>query len=315
MVMVWLGLAAAPSSAPNLRQAANERTGPQDHQPPVLRQLPEFSLTDHLSQPFGTHQLLGKAWIADVIRTRDPRAAAQTADLAKLQQELRRRPGSADIRLITFTADPEHDSPEVLRRYANAAGVDGKQWRFLTGPREVLSQVYGGFAGPAQEYSGKWMLVDPQGHVRGFYDGNATGQREALKRDVLTTLQERLLWQGFPWLEERRQAQIESADGIRVFHDFSFEDRVRESGIAFRHRIVDDAGRSFVIAHYDHGNGLAIADVDGDGRHDIYFVSQAGSNELWKNLGRRQVREYYGAGGGRCQGAHRRDRVFCRYRQ
>lgn len=283
--MVWLGLAAAPSAAPNPRPAASERTRPQDHQPPVLRRLPEFSLTDHLSRTFGTHQLLGKAWIADFIRTRDPQAASQTAALAKLQQELRRRPGWADVRLVTFTADPEHDSPEVLRSYTNAAGVDGEQWSFLTGPRDVLEQVYAGFAGPALEQAGKWMLVDPQGHVRGFYDGDATGEREALKRDVLTTLQERLLWQEFPWLEERRRAQLESAGGTPVFHDFSFEDRVGESGIAFRNRIVDDAGRSFVFAHYDHGNGLAIADVDGDGRPDIYFVSQAGGNELWRNLG------------------------------
>ena len=283
--MAWLGLAAAPAAAPNLRQAVTERTDPEDHQPPVLRRLPEFSLTDHLSQPFGTHELLGKAWIADVVRTRDPQAATQTAALAKLQQELKRRPGSADIRLVTFTADPEHDSPEVLRRHAAAAGVDADRWKFLTGPRDVLSQVYGELAGPVQEHSGKWMLVDPQGHVRGFYDGNATGEREALKRDVLTTLQERLLWQEFPWLEQRRQAQLESAGDLQVFHDFSFEDRVRESGIAFRNRIVDDAGRSFIFAHYDHGNGLAVADVDGDGRHDLYFVSQAGGNELWKNLG------------------------------
>ncbi len=284
-VMAWVGLVAATPATPNPRQAANERTGPQDHQPPVLSRLPEFSLTDHLSQSFGTHQLLGKAWIADLIRTRDPQAASQTAALAKLQRELRRRPGWADIRLVTFTADPEHDSPDVLRKYATAAGADGEQWSFLTGPREVLEHVTAGFAGPAQEPSGKWMLVDPQGHVRGFYHGNATGRREALKRDVLTTLQERLLWQEFPWLEKRRQAQLEGSGGIQVFHDFSFEDRVRESGIAFRNRIVDDAGRSFVIAHYDHGTGLAIADVDGDGRHDIYFVSQAGSNELWRNLG------------------------------
>ena len=285
LVMAWLGLAAAPPAAPNLRQAAKERTSPQDHKPPVLHRLPEFSLTDHASQPFGTHELLGKAWIADFIRTRDPQAASQTATLAKLQQELKRRPGWADIRLVTFTVDAEHDSPQVLRSYANAVGVDGDQWSFLTGPRDVLRQVYAGFAGRAHEDSGKWMLVDPQGHVRGFYDATATDQREALKRDVLTTLQERLLWQGFPWLEERRQAQLDGADGIQVFHDFSFEDRVGESGIAFRNRIVDDAGRSFIFAHYDHGNGLAIADIDGDGRHDIYFVSQAGGNELWKNLG------------------------------
>jgi enediyne biosynthesis protein E4 len=37
--------------------------------------------------------------------------------------------------------------------------------------------------------------------------------------------------------------------------------------------------------HYDHGAGIAAADVDGDGKYDIYFVSQLGGNELWRNLG------------------------------
>ena len=278
-------VAAAPSVAPNPRQSPSARTKPQDHRPPVLRRLPEFSLTDHRSRPFGTHQLLGKAWIADFIRTRDPQAVSQTATLEKLQSELKRRPGWADIRLVTFTLDPEYDSPEVLHRYATAAGVDGEQWKFLTGPRERLLQLHAERPQATPDDGRKLMLVDPQGHVRGFYDSKVTGQREALKRDVLTTLQERLLWQEFSWLEERRQSQLAGVDGIRVFHDFSFADRVNESGISFRNRIVDDAGRSFIFAHYDHGNGLAIADVDGDRRHDIYFVSQAGGNELWRNQG------------------------------
>ena len=57
------------------------------------------------------------------------------------------------------------------------------------------------------------------------------------------------------------------------------------SGITFRHRIVDDAGKTYKAAHYDHGNGLAIADVDGDGRTDLYFVSQVGGNQLWRSTG------------------------------
>src|SRR5206468_3102672 len=56
-------------------------------------------------------------------------------------------------------------------------------------------------------------------------------------------------------------------------------------GITFTHRIVDDAGRTYKAAHYDHGNGIAMADVDGDGRLDVYFVNQVGGNELWRNLG------------------------------
>jgi len=65
-----------------------------------------------------------------------------------------------------------------------------------------------------------------------------------------------------------------------VVHDFRFTDRRQASGITFENRIVDDAGKAYKLAHYDHGSGLCAADVDGDGLPDLYFVTQ-----LWKNLG------------------------------
>jgi len=87
------------------------------------------------------------------------------------------------------------------------------------------------------------------------------------------------------WLDRLRDEQVKAASGLAAFHDFQFTDRVAASGIAFRHRVVDDAGKRYKAAHYDHGNGIAIADVDGDGLSDIYFVNQVGGNQLWKNTG------------------------------
>ncbi|MGZ8920756.1 MAG: CRTAC1 family protein, partial [Limisphaerales bacterium] len=50
-------------------------------------------------------------------------------------------------------------------------------------------------------------------------------------------------------------------------------------------RAVDDAAKNWKAAHYDHGSGLAVADVDGDGMLDLYFPNQLGRNELWRNVG------------------------------
>ena len=87
------------------------------------------------------------------------------------------------------------------------------------------------------------------------------------------------------WLQQMGDAQIKAAAGVPVFHDFQFTDRLTESGISFVHRNVEDAGKTYKAVHYDHGNGMAIADVDGDGLYDIYFTNQVGGNQLWKNVG------------------------------
>ncbi|MDA0813406.1 MAG: CRTAC1 family protein [Verrucomicrobia bacterium] len=87
------------------------------------------------------------------------------------------------------------------------------------------------------------------------------------------------------WMEARKQLQLASVGQFRVFHDFQFEDLASKSGITFRNQIVEDSGRFHKAVHYDHGNGMAVADVDGDGSLDIYFTTQLGSNELWRNAG------------------------------
>jgi hypothetical protein len=90
---------------------------------------------------------------------------------------------------------------------------------------------------------------------------------------------------GVDSLALRANIQRETVGSFKVFHGFRFTDRVKESGITFVHRIVDDSGRFYKLVHYDHGSGIAAADVDGDGLTDIYFVNQRGGSQLWKNIG------------------------------
>ena len=88
-----------------------------------------------------------------------------------------------------------------------------------------------------------------------------------------------------PWMEQRMKLQLKMVDRFRAFVDFEFSDRLPQSGITFSHISTDDTGLRYKPSHYDHGNSVAVADVDGDGLLDLYFVNQAGDNELWRNRG------------------------------
>jgi hypothetical protein len=96
--------------------------------------------------------------------------------------------------------------------------------------------------------------------------------------------------EGVAALPARKAAQLAAAKQITVFHGFQFTDRQPESGITFRHQGTDDSGIHYKAVHYDHGNGVAVADVDGDGLPDLYFVTQLGESQLWKNLGHGRFR-------------------------
>lgn len=86
------------------------------------------------------------------------------------------------------------------------------------------------------------------------------------------------------WLASKAKEQIEEIQSTKVFHEFKFENSLVESGITFKHKINPDCGKTYKPVHYDHGNGVAVADVDNDGVLDAYFVSQVGPGELWRGL-------------------------------
>lgn len=166
-----------------------------------LGELPDFAMmaiTADSQTPLEKKTLLGRPWIANFIFTRcSGPCSLLTLDMAKLQAALPK-----DIRLISFTVDPERDDPKTLQRYAKWHGADPTRWCFVTADKQGLYKlIYEGFKLPLAEdrnapadarvtHSAKFVLVDKQGVVRGYYGRNGWPSLETLKKDALKLLQE-----------------------------------------------------------------------------------------------------------------------------
>src|SRR5438128_1905815 len=98
--------------------------------------LRSFTLTDRTGKVVSRSHLDGYVWVASFIFTRcSGPCPAVTASMAKLQKEFADK---EDFMLVTFSVDPEHDTPEVLKRYADSFRADPKCWLFLTGNRDEI---------------------------------------------------------------------------------------------------------------------------------------------------------------------------------
>ena len=160
---------------------------------PVLGAVPHFTLVERSGRPFTTESLGGHVWIADFVFTRCPDfCPALTTRMAALQKRLAR--GDDPVRLVSFSVDPTHDTPEVLAEYATRAGA-GDGWLFVTGPRAPIAEMLrNGFKvawaddGPPSApitHSDRFVLVDRALRIRGYYHGTDAADVDRLARDAV----------------------------------------------------------------------------------------------------------------------------------
>jgi cytochrome oxidase Cu insertion factor (SCO1/SenC/PrrC family) len=149
---------------------------------PEIGPVADFSLVNQDGKKVTREELRGKVWVAGFIFTRCAGPCPQvTANMAKLQADLA---GHEDVALVSFTVDPDHDTPAVLKRYARTYGADPDRWSFLTGKKEPLYRlIQKSFLQGVEEnrgaartsgnrvtHSTQLVVVDRRGHVRGYYD-------------------------------------------------------------------------------------------------------------------------------------------------
>jgi protein SCO1/2 len=188
----WLALLALPAAWPVIWSLKT----PVPPKLPVLASIPSFQLTDQAGRPFGTTELEGKAWVASFIFTRCATICpAITARMARIQDRTRNL--GAAFHLVSFSVDPEYDTPERLQAYARAHRASPRLWTFLTGPEaQVKEAVVGGLKvalGREQGDDGRFegifhgshlVLVDQRGRVRGYYDSEDVDAVDRVVRDA-----------------------------------------------------------------------------------------------------------------------------------
>lgn len=185
----------------------------------VFWSVPDFTLVERSGRTVTLEALRGKVWIADFIYTECKETCPlQTAHMAQLERDLA---AERDLRFVSITVDPKHDTPEVLREYAKRYGADPERWFFLTGDKHAIFELAqkgfrlsvadpedpGQGAGlwplsPSPAYashgskglvihSSRLVLVDRQARIRGLYPGTESDATQRLKRDAVKLLRER----------------------------------------------------------------------------------------------------------------------------
>ena len=172
---------------------------PQPHSPdrlPIHHTVPDFQLVKQSGQPFRRQDLSGAIWVANFVFTRCPGVCPLLSTrMAKLQTALQDA-DQTEVRLLSFSVDPEWDTPERLNSYAGKHGADLRRWFFLTGELHAVQQLVtqgfqlsmlnarqnalseGSHADHEQHppleqivHSDRFVLVDPEFRIRAYYRG------------------------------------------------------------------------------------------------------------------------------------------------
>jgi protein SCO1 len=155
---------------------------------PVLGNVPAFEFHDQNDKPATLASLRGSPWVADFIFTRCPGSCPMmTAKMAALQKAL-----PPQVKFVSFSVDPEHDTPAVLKEYAQRYSADESRWKLVTGDQDaILAQARGMHltALPATAdqpimHDGRFVLIDGQGHIRGAYHSESPQELAKLDRNV-----------------------------------------------------------------------------------------------------------------------------------
>ncbi|MCF2443353.1 SCO family protein [Dyadobacter sp. CY345] len=160
--------------------------------------IPDYTFVNHKNQPFTQKQMEGKIYVADFFFTTCPTICpVMKSNMLTVLEHFK---GNSQVGILSHTIDPEHDTPDVLGKYADDLGLKGNMWQFVTGDREKIYDIgqkhymVSAMADPDEPggfiHSGAFILVDKNRYVRGIYDGTSKESTAKLIEDMAVLLEE-----------------------------------------------------------------------------------------------------------------------------
>ncbi len=163
------------------------------HTLPILGQVEDFELTNSMGQKMSLADLKGKVWVANFMFTAcSGICPMMSKNMRVLYQSFKM---FDDTRFVSFSVNPENDTPQALQDYAKKYGANPQQWLFLTGSREDITKVVvdsfklGDIKEPIF-HSSYFTLVDRKGQIRGYYDGTDAKNMQIISKNLTQLLKE-----------------------------------------------------------------------------------------------------------------------------
>lgn len=163
---------------------------------PDLGGVPPFAMVDQAGKPFTNETVRGKPWAAAFVFTRCPSICPRVTKVMR-EIQVQAKESKVDLRLVSFSVDPDNDTPEVLQRYAADYGADLTTWSFLTGDSRAVKETaekgfkiaVEGSSDPSKADFGlthgtQLVLVDPELRIRGYYTTADEQARQNLVNDA-----------------------------------------------------------------------------------------------------------------------------------
>lgn len=164
----------------------------------VYFSIPSFEATNQNGETITNKSLKGNIYVSEFFFTSCPTICpVMTGQLMRVHEKFK---NENRFKIVSFTLDPEYDTPEKLKDHAKRLSIDTHQWWFLNDKKsETYALAQKGYFVTALEdkeapggivHSGKVSLIDGDGHIRAYYDGTVEDDVNVLMKDIATLLAE-----------------------------------------------------------------------------------------------------------------------------